>query len=133
MRVLLLAMAVWVAGLGARAEPAADIQTVIDGQFEAFAKDDLDRAYGFASPMIQSYFPTPQIFGRLVQDKYPVIWTARTVTYLGLRQEGARMIERVQVIGADGALGQFDYEMIEVDGKWRINGVWPVKTDSVGV
>jgi len=135
MRVFLLVLAFWAAGFGLRAEPVPvpDIQSVIDAQFDAFAKGDLERAYGYASPMIQSYFPSAQIFGRLVQDKYPVIWTARKVTYLGVRQDGARMIERVQVIGADGALGLFDYEMIEVDGAWRINGVWPVKADSVGV
>lgn len=133
MRAFLLAVLIFVAAFQVRAQSEPDIQAVIANQFDAFSKGDLERAYSYASPTIQTFFPTPEVFGQLVRSKYPMIWAPQKVTYLGLRSEGARLLERVQVIGPDGALSLFDYEMMQVDGVWRINGVFPVKVDGVGV
>ena len=133
MRTFLLAVLILIAAFQVKAQSEPDIQAVIGNQFDAFSKGDLERAYSYASPMIQTFFPTPDVFGQLVRRKYPMIWAPEKVTYLGLRHEGERLLERVQVIGTDGALSLFDYEVLQVDGLWRINGVFPVRVDGVGV
>ncbi len=119
-------------GLAAAAQDDA-IESVIRDQFAALAARDLDRAYAHASPTIQRLFATPGIFGAMVQGAYPAIWGAGDVRFLGLRDEGGRRVERVQVTGPDGAIRYFDYAMVQLDGVWRIDGVWPVEGRSPAV
>lgn len=130
MRRLAYVMVLVLAGAPAQAQDA-EIERLIRRQFAAFAEGDVAEAYSYASPMIRQMFQTPENFGRMVQGGYPMIWAAENVRFLGLRQEAGRLLERVEVRGG-GALHYFDYEMVQVDGVWRINGVWPVKDRSVG-
>jgi hypothetical protein len=101
--------------------------TVITNQFDAFRADDLDRAFSYASPMIQGYFQTPETFGRMVSQGYPQIRTPGQVTLLGRREEGGRLLQRVEVRGADGVPQLFDYDLVETESGWKINGVTYVK------
>lgn len=133
MRMLLQAMVISVAGWGAHAQDEAAIEKLIGDQFAAFADGDSTRAFSYASPMIRQIFGTPENFARMVQGGYPMIWAARDVRYLGLREETGRQLQRVEVIGSDGQAHLFDYEVVQIDGAWRINGVWPVKDQSIGV
>ncbi len=107
-----------------------EIRAVIADQFAALAEGDLPRAFAHASPFIQNRFGTPEVFGRMITSGYPEIGEARAVRYLGLNRRDGRLLERVGVTGPDGSQRFFDYEMIELDGVWRINGVWPVAADS---
>lgn len=100
------------------------IESVISRQIEAFRADDLDRAFTFASPMIQGMFGTPGNFGVMVRRGYPMVWRPSEVTMGGLREEGGKLIQSVLLRDASGKLFLADYEMVEVDGAWRINGVW---------
>jgi hypothetical protein len=131
MRGWVLALAVACAASGAIAQDA-EIEAVIAGQFEAFRAGDVEAAFGFASPFIRQFFGSPQNFGRMVEGGYPAIWGAERVRYLGLREADGRLLERVEVRGPDGAIRYYDYEMVQIDGTWRINGVWPVEDQSVG-
>lgn len=132
MRTFVTALALVLSGFAAEAQSEPDIQGPIRDQFAAFGRGDAAGAWAFASPFIQKMFGSPENFGRMVQGSYPMIWSAEQVTFLGMRRDGGRLLERVQVRGPDQVLYAFDYEMIEVGGAWRINGVWPVKDDSVG-
>ena len=111
---------------------APAIQDVIQGQIEAFLKDDTATAFTFASPMIQGLFGSPENFGRMVQGGYPMIWKPSAVRYLGLRTENGMTFQRVLVEDAGGAIHLFDYEMIAMPEGWRINGVYPVKGNDAG-
>lgn len=127
---LLVLLLVFALGPGnARADQAEDIQGVINRQVEAFAAGDLAAAYSFAAPTIQSIFPSPEIFGRMVETGYPMIWRPAEVRYLGLRTEDGKTIQRMGFRDAAGRLHLFDYEMTEEDGVWRIAGVIPVRED----
>jgi hypothetical protein len=120
---------------GVNAQDAADgaaIEAVIRDQFADFRAGDVAGAYANASPTIRQMFQSPENFGRMVQGGYPVIWGAVDVVFLGLRDEGGRTVQRLKVTDAAGRTELWDYEMIEVDGAWRINGVWPVKEQGVG-
>lgn len=132
MRRVLAVVMVVLAPWGAAAQEGPAIEGLIRDQFAAFARGDAVQAWGYASPLIQKLFGTPDNFGRMVQGRYPMIWAARDVAFLGARSEGGKTLERVRVEAPDGRHYLFDYEMVEVDGVWRINGVWPVQDDSVG-
>lgn len=127
--VLALAMA---AG-AATADDAADIRSVIGDQIAAFGADDLLTAFGFASPTIQGLFGNPENFGRMVANGYPMIWRPGAVSYLGLREEGGRPVQRMGFRDAGGAFHLFDYVMIEGPDGWRIDGVVPVPDTGTGV
>lgn len=99
------------------------LENVITQQFDAFRADDLDRAFSYASPMIQGYFGTPETFGRMVAQGYPQIRDPGDIAMRDLRQEGGRLLQRVQVFDANGLPHLFDYEMIETGDGWKINGV----------
>ncbi|WP_284163738.1 DUF4864 domain-containing protein [Frigidibacter sp. SD6-1] len=131
MRRWVFALMMGVMASGAWAQDA-EIEAVIGGQFEAFRAGDVEAAFGFASPFIRQVFGTAENFGRMVEGGYPAIWGADRVRYLGLREAGGRLLERVEVRGPDGAIRYYDYEMILIDGTWRINGVWPVEDQSLG-
>jgi hypothetical protein len=74
-RFLGLVLALLAAALPARSEePADSIQAAIVAQLDAFQANDLTAAFAHASPMIQSKFGTPEVFGRAVETGYPVIW-----------------------------------------------------------
>lgn len=106
--------------------PARDgdaIRDTIEGQIAAFHDSDVEAAFDYASPMIQRMFRTPEGFGAMVERGYPMVWRAQAVRFLALREEAGRLWQRVMITGPEGRLHLLDYEMREIDGKWRINGV----------
>lgn len=96
---------------------------VIQNQFEAFRADDLPRAFSHASPMIQGYFRTPENFGRMVEQGYPQIREPGEVRLLELREVGGRLVQRLQVLDVRGVPHLFDYEVVQTEEGWKINGV----------
>ncbi len=109
------------------------IQDTIQSQIDAFKVDDFATAFTFASPAIRGMFQTPDNFGRMVQQGYPMVWRPSDVQFLSLREEGGRLWQRVQVRDANGQLHQLDYNMIQTDTGWQINGVQMVQMPGVGV
>jgi Domain of unknown function (DUF4864) len=110
---------------------AGAIEGVIARQFDAFRADDVATAFTFASPMIQGMFGSPENFGAMVQNGYPMIWRPSDVEFRDLREERGMTIQRVRVRDASGKDFLFDYEMVEGPGGWVINGVYPVRNDDV--
>lgn len=104
-------------------EADAVIRGVISKQIDAFGADDFDTAFEFASPNIQGMFRTPGNFGRMVREGYPMVWRPAEVRFSGLRTEGGRQVQGVVVTDGAGRLHVLDYEMIEDETGWRINGV----------
>ncbi|MGI3170365.1 DUF4864 domain-containing protein [Pseudooceanicola sp. C21-150M6] len=92
-------------------------------QFEAFRADDMEQAFSYASPMIKGYFRTPGNFGRMVEQGYPMVRDPGRVRLLDLREEGGKRLQRVEVIDGKGMAHTLDYEMIETEDGWKINGV----------
>lgn len=129
---LVLALGLNGAALAQMAENPA-IEDTIQGQIEAFKVDDFATAFMFASPNIRGMFRTPENFGLMVRQGYPMVWRPADVEFLGLREEAGRLWQRVQVRGAQGGLHQLDYNMIETDSGWQINGVQMVVVPGVGV
>lgn len=72
-------------GDGAASGREAAIRGVIGSQLDAFEADDVDRAFGFASNGIRGMFGTPERFGQMVREGYPMVWRPGEVRYLELR------------------------------------------------
>jgi len=119
---LILAVCLW--GFAPKADAQnVDIEATITAQIEAFKADDFDQAFTYASPTIQGLFQTPENFGRMVRGGYPMVWRPSEVTYLELKETGGFQFQRVLITDADGAVHLLEYQMVELNGAWKINGV----------
>lgn len=108
---------------GATLAQGTEIEGVIGNQIEAFKADNFAEAFQFASPSIQGIFRTPENFGRMVTQGYPMVWRPAEVTYLNLRQENGAYWQTVRIVDSDGAVHLLDYRMLETEDGWKINGV----------
>ncbi len=133
MRALVLALVAGLMAASVQADEAADIAAVIGGQMDAFQARDVSRAFSFASDTIRGLFGDAATFGRMVAQGYPTVWDNATTEFLGLRQEGDRLVQRLRVSDEAGGSRLFDYEMIKTPEGWRINGVFPVPEAGTGV
>lgn len=123
---LLAAAAAPVAAARARAEDgeaAAGIRRTISRQIEAFRADDWPRAFSFASPGIRGVFGTPENFGRMVRQGYPMVWRPQAFVFGDLEPRGERLRQTVILTDAEGRTHVADYFMVRSEGAWRIDGV----------
>lgn len=136
MRRLLLAL-----GLALCAAPAATqtvqprnpaIEGVIQRQIEAFLADDFATAFTFASPAIKGIFGTPERFGQMVRQGYPMVWRPAEVRYLALREVAGALWQRVMIVDQAGSLHLLDYQMVPAGAGWQINGVQILRAAGAG-
>ena len=113
-------------------EGADGARAVIQNQLDAFAARDVDAAYGFAAPAIKRMFPTPEIFGRMVREGYPMVWAPASSEFLEAEPAGPGLVQRLRFVDQFGKPFIAEYRMIEVDGEWRIAGVRVIEDESFG-
>lgn len=107
----------------AQQDDGAGIQNTIKSQIEAFQADDFERAFGFASPGIRTLFQSPDNFGAMVRNGYPMVWRPAEVKFLELREIAGFQWQKVLVRDSKGVVHILDYQMVEFDNVWKINGV----------
>ena len=117
-----LVLAFWVGGNPATAQDRG-IEDTIGQQLEAFKTDDVGTAFGFASPLIKNIFRTPENFGAMVQQGYPMVWRPGEVTFLEQREIAGVIWQKVRIIDGTGRVHILDYQMIQSPDGWQINGV----------
>ncbi|WJY22999.1 DUF4864 domain-containing protein [Fontisubflavum oceani] len=136
MRRIYLAILMICAGAVAAAQevlaPNPAIERTIQNQFEAFLADDVDDAWTYASPNIQRLFQTPERFGQMVEEGYPMVWRPGQIDYLDLQTLGGLIVQRVQIIDGQGVAHVLGYQMIETEAGWQINGVRILRAPQVG-
>jgi hypothetical protein len=99
------------------------IRSVIERQLDAFARDDGETAFGFASPGIRSLFGTADVFMGMVRQSYAPVYRPRSVAFSELLVTGAALVQLVDLVGPDGEPVIAAYEMMRMpDQSWRING-----------
>lgn len=120
----MLALALAAVSLPALADGSreAAIRNAISGQVEAFRRDDAAGAFALASPTIQEMFGSAANFLAMVRQGYPQVYRPRELRFGKLEFFDGRLQQRVLVTGPDGAIVTAVYEMVEIDGRWRING-----------
>ena len=129
----LLAAVFWIAPLSAQQSSTSRdtmIRAVISEQLDAFKRDDRAGAFIHASPMIQGMFGDANTFMTMVGRGFPQIFRSRTAKFLKLDLIEDRLVQTVLIEGADGTFVTAAYDMIEIDGSWRINGCTLVKGES---
>jgi hypothetical protein len=99
------------------------IRKVISDQISALRADDFAAAFTFASPGIKRLFQSPERFGAMVREGYPMVWRPADVRFAKLGERDGRTVQSVVVTDESGALHVLDYEMIESERGWAINGV----------
>lgn len=123
MRRLLLAVSLS-AGLASGAfAQNAEIEANIAAQIQAFKADDFVTAFTFASPNIQNFFGTPENFGTMVRNGYPMVWRPAEVRFLELREVAGALWQKVMITDGNGQVHVLDYQMVRQENGWKINGV----------
>lgn len=122
MRFFALLLTALLLGLPAAAQESP-IRSTIQSQIDAFLRDDFAAAFDYASPTIQMLFGSPENFGRMVQQGYPMVHRPADVKMLDLREVGGRLWQRVLITDQQGRRHVLDYQMIETPEGWQINGV----------
>ncbi|MCK0141641.1 DUF4864 domain-containing protein [Aliiroseovarius sp. F20344] len=112
-------------GFGAYAQENT-IEDVISDQISALKAGDVEGAFSFASPNIQRLFGTPDVFGEMVQNGYPMVMNPAKVEHLDQITNGSYTLQRLRIQDQAGEDHWFAYEMIMVNGNWRINGVYRI-------
>lgn len=122
---LLFALAAPIAAQDLSASDRSTIRDVIQGQVEAFRRDDGGQAFGYASPMIQGMFGTAEIFMDMVRQGYQPVYRPRVFDFREIVELDGQPTQKVHVIGPDGRPVTAYYPMVRLpDGTWRINGCY---------
>ena len=129
--VMALAHGGFVAAQSSVDEP--DVRDTIASQIEAFRDRDAGTAFTFASPFIQRQFGTAENFGLMVQRGYPMVWDPAEFAFVDQIERNGAIWQRLQVIDKSGTEHWFAYEMVQIDGRWRINGVYPLEAPDLSV
>ncbi len=126
----LLALLILNVAPAASAEEAreAAIREVVTRQLDAIKKDDATAAYAIASPDIQMMFGNSAAFMSMVQLGFPQIYRSIGHKFLNIDKSSGSVMQRVLIEGEKGSV-IVRYEMIEIDGNWRINGCMIEKVD----
>jgi hypothetical protein len=120
-----LAVSLAVAPVRAEVGPAdrAAIEATIRGQIAAFARDDAEAAYAFASRTIQSLFPTADFFMAMVRRAYAPLYRASDPRFRPAEETEAGIRQPMLFRGPDGRVWLAIYTMQrQPDGGFRIDG-----------
>lgn len=108
-------------------------RAVISAQIAAFLADDFVAAFDFASPNIRAIFGSPERFGQMVTQGYPMVHRPTDLRFLEQTERAGTILQRVLVTDAGGRLHVLEYEMIPAGERFLINGVRIVPGAGAGV
>jgi len=114
----------WEVSAQTQVDPDAEAAArIVMQQLDAFRRDDVDGAFGFASAEIHELFDRGH-FEAMVRGGYPEIaQSVSAVIDRATRGPGGRLYLLVRVRGTNGQAIEAVYEMVREGGQWRINGV----------
>ena len=111
----------------------AEIISVIESQVDAFRRDDAAAAFSLASPDIRAKFGDAQTFLAAVAAQYQPVYRPRRLKFVELAQVDDQWVQRVLVVGPEGEFVTALYPMVRVDGHWRTNGCFLVRSPGQGI
>jgi len=118
------------AGAAVLAEPdARAVRKVVEAQLEAFAADDAERAFSYASASIRAQFGDAAHFMAMVRGGYPMVVRPAAVSFFQPQADGGAewanvtVRQAVQLRDREGRLWMATYLLERQAGAgWRING-----------
>ena len=107
--------------LSAKDEKA--VQTVVQSQLAAFAKDDADKAFSYAAPELRKTIGSSAAFMALVKSSYPVVYRPASVVFLKAEGASDEVVQKVQMLDASGTSYLAVYSLQRQKNRtWRISG-----------
>lgn len=120
---LILGLAAPVFAQDLSAADRSAIRDAIQGQVDAFRRDDGEGAFGYASPTIRGMFGTSDIFMDMVRQGYQPVYRPRAFDFREIVTLHGQVTQKVHVVGPDGRPVTAFYPMVQLpDGTWRIDG-----------
>jgi hypothetical protein len=120
---LVVAFAIALSPLAARADDITTAQGVIRAQEQAIVHDDATAAYSYAAPAIKQIFPAPDIFMAMVQKGYAPVYRHKSFEFGDSKIEGSSVAQRVHIIDANGEAWEALYTLEQqADGSYKITG-----------
>jgi len=133
MKSIIMALGLWVIWFSAAWPDETKIQTTIQSQIEAFQSDDFIAAFEYASPNIQTIFKSSERFGLMVRRGYPMVYRPADIKFLELQTIEDEFWQKVQIQDQQGRFHVMAYRMLNIGGKWLINGVQLLPSEEIGV
>jgi hypothetical protein len=100
-----------------------DAQQVVQAQLAAFAADDAEQAFSYATDGIRAQFGTAAQFIRMVRGAYPVVYRPRAVVFLKPDVDDDTLVQPVHMTDPSGATWLAVYQLQrQADKSWRIGG-----------
>lgn len=100
-----------------------NVREVVQGQLDALARDDADKAFSYAAPNVRQAVGTASGFLAMVRDGYPVVYRPASVAFLKPEGQGDQVVQRVHMLDADGESWLAIYSLQRQPNKaWRITG-----------
>lgn len=110
------------------------IAAVVNDQIDAFSKDDGERAFSHASPMIRAQFKTPEIFMRMVKRGYSMVYRPKAFEIESVQEENGIIYQPVLFTDQQNQLYKVLYLMEQQeDDSWKINGVQLLRPKGMAV
>lgn len=107
--------------LSAKDEKA--VLAVVQSQLAAFAKDDADKAFSYATPELRKTIGSANAFMAMVKGIYPVVYRPASVAFLKTEGSGDEVVQKVQMLDAGGTSYLAVYSLQrQKDKSWRISG-----------
>lgn len=98
-------------------------QQIVRAQLAAFAADDADTAFAYATPAIRQMFGTAAQFMRMVRGAYPVVYRPASVVFLKPEAADGELVQPVQMTDPSGTPWLAVYRLQrQQDAQWRIGG-----------
>ena len=104
------------------------IRSVIEGQLNAFQRDDAAGAYAHAAPPIQNLFPNEDRFMAMVRESYRPVYRPRAHAFAGWKETPLGLAQSVEIKDAEGVdwIALYTVER-QPDGSWKITGCYLTK------
>ena len=112
--------------------PNPAVESVIQGQIDAFLADDFVAAFDYASPNIKAIFGSVERFATMVQQGYPMVHRPSEVQFQELREIRGALWQKVLVRDSAGVYHALDYQMMKTEKGWQINGVQLLRAPQLG-
>ena len=124
--ITLLALQGWATTALAAPFTAADAKVVrqgVEAQLAALAADDAVKAFSYAAPNVREAVGSAEGFLAMVQRGYPAVYRPATVAFLKANGKDDDVIQRVQMVDADGESWLAIYSLQRQKNRtWRITG-----------
>ena len=122
--VLLVPVApVAVGAVGLAVGDERSVRSVIEAQLEAFAADDAERAFSYASAAIRTQLGDAATFMAMVKSTYPMVVRPAAISFFQPRRTEGAVWQTVQLRDRAGRLWLATYQLQQQAGAgWRING-----------